>query len=146
MLNYTAPMKIHVSPKFPKSTRKIIRAAVRASHAHAPMYGIDHINVVPVPRKRRHEIDGLAEVSGTTAKITVKACPDHTATLDTLFHEAYHIHQMSSGKLILEYGGFRWRGFYIPVWFYETFYRFIAFEREAIKYASKMCNKLEEIL
>lgn len=135
-------MKIEISGKFPKSTQKILRAAVYATDAHAPM-NISLLRVLPVKKSQRDETAGYASLTGYVGTVRI----DHTADdyLDTLFHECYHLHQMGRGDLVQEYGGFKWRGVFISVFVYKLFYKFIPFERQAYAYAAKMVKRLDDM-
>lgn len=129
-------MKIAVSKKIPKKLRKVVRAAIEASHAYAPM-NVEHIIVRPV---RSKTYSGSASQFANHALIEI----NHTAEdmLDTIFHECFHIHQYSIGALKQLEKGFLWRGIYIPLWIYTPLHSIIPFEITAKAYAKKMCRRL----
>lgn len=129
-------MKIEVSKKIPKKLRKVVRAAIEASHAYAPM-NVEHIIVRPV---RSKTYAGSAAECNGSALIEI----NHTADdmLDTIFHECFHIHQYSIGALKQLDKGFLWRGIYIPLWIYNPLHSVIPFEITATAFAKKMCRRL----
>ena len=126
-------MQIEIAKSIPKQTRKIMRAAILISHAHAPM-NATRIMVKPV--KLRHNCAGFASMNGKIA--TIRIDPTDPDFLDTIYHECYHLHQMANGDLVQEYGGFTWKNTFIPTWAYRIFYKFIPFERQAYRYAARM--------
>lgn len=137
-------MKIIINKKFPKSCRDTLHAAVRAAFAHAPA-DINIVRVNPIKKRDRGVTDGTANLKGKTAILTLNHKVESDDLLDTIFHECFHIHQMSKGWLVSDYGGFYWRGFWIPIVVYNLFYKFIPFERDAVKFAAKMVRRLQAI-
>lgn len=132
-------MKLVISKKFPRSTRKIIRAAIEASNAYAPL-GVRTLFVQPV--------DGIkyaGSASEYQGMALIHLCHTDADYLDTLFHECFHIHQYTQGILEQKENGFVYRGIYIPLWLYTLTHSFIPFEISAKAFARKMCRKLEAI-
>ena len=132
-------MKLIISKKFPKAVRKIVRAAVIASNAHAPM-NVRTLFVRPV---KGHDYHGLAKRNNEVA--TIEVCHTEPDYLDTIFHECYHIYQYSQGIVVSEDNGFKWRGIYIPLFLYNMFHSLVPFEISAKAYAKKMCKKVEAL-
>jgi len=132
-------MKIDICKSIPKDTRKVIRAAIEASHAHAPMRA-KKLKVEKVKKKKNYS--GESTVTGNTATIRVKLDHDY---IDTVFHECYHIHQIGTGELLQVIGGFKWYGVFIPTAFYRVFYNLVPFEISAVRFAKKMCKKWEQL-
>ncbi len=132
-------MKLVISKKFPKAVRRIIRAAVAASNAHAPM----SVRTLIVKPTKGHDYHGLAKKNEDVAVIEI--CHTQEDYLDTVFHECYHIYQYSQGIVVSEDNGFKWRGVYIPLFLYNMFHSFVPFEISAKAYAKKMCKKVEAL-
>ena len=137
-------MQIRWGARVPKKYREIVRGALRASNAHACM-GVRTVTVSGA--KKSYAWEGTAKVSAckTKAKILVNFNASEYEILDTIFHESYHVHQVSTGALRPTVGGFWYYGMYIPLAIYNLAHGFIPFERAAIKYARKMVERLKEL-
>lgn len=132
-------MKLVISKKFPRGVRKIIRAAIGASNAYAPM-GVSVVFVQPV-----NGIEYAGSASEYQGMALIHLCHTDEDFLDTLFHECFHIHQYAKGILEQKENGFVYRGIYIPLWLYTPLHSLIPFELSAKAFARKMCKKLEAI-
>lgn len=128
-------MKIEISTKIPAAIRRSILSTIQRSNAAAPMTA-RKLRVVPIKKKERSECAGYASMEGDIATLAVNVNIDDLA--DTIYHECFHIHQMSIGHLVQDYGAFIWKNIRIPIWFYVMFYRMIPFERAAYKFAARM--------
>lgn len=136
-------MKIFVSKNFSEDNKNIIFAAIDSAIEYAPLADINTIRVRPT--KEHENFSGHAQIYGKTAHIAIEQSEDSDDFLDTIFHEFYHLHQFSNKTLEPIIGGFKYKGHYIPIWFYTLFYPFIPFERQAVKFARKMVKAVKRL-
>jgi len=101
------------------------------------------VRTLIVKPAKGHEYDGLATENEGVAVIEI--CHKSENYLDTVFHECFHIHQYTNGIVKQEYGGFNWRGIFIPTFIYSMLHPIIPFEVSAKAYARKMCRRLEKL-